>query len=190
MKRFCQAAAILSISLVLPALLINADPIDPVFSMEDPGEGTPITSTSFIFNANELGGGISPFMNESGVAWSRVDFTVQLALNSIISCGPSPFFTFCQISVQDLGNNQGQWKLSLIGPINGGVLNGQFFQINLNDFIEDGIQNPDPNGSGGWGSEARFGGVANSTPEPATLGLLACGIAAVALARMRKNQRS
>jgi len=185
-KRLSQVAAILALFLAVPAL-VKAAPIDPVFSMEDPPEGIPITSTGFTFSANGLGGGIFPFINQSGVAWNRVDFTVLLPLNSIVTCGPGPFFGFCQVSVANQGN-QDQWTLSLIGPLNGGVVDGQFFQINLNDFLEDGIQNPDPNGSGGWGQNNSFGAIANnSTPEPATLGLLACGIAAAGFAIISKR---
>ena len=61
----------------------------------------------------------------------------------------------------------------------GGILNGDFFTINLNDLI-GGTLPTDPNGNGGWGSNTSFNAQvtdylspSDESPEPATISLFA-----------------
>jgi hypothetical protein len=56
----------------------------------------------------------------------------------------------------------------------GGIPAGSSFTIDLNDLIE-GKPNTDPNGRGQWSYPDTFTAMANQTPEPGTLALLAAG---------------
>jgi len=184
-KTFFGACVVLA-----AALSLHADPVDPVWSLGDPDQGTPIFSTKFQFQDDDLGGGIFSFINESGVTWTSLDFLVTLPSLSTFACGPGPFFTFCQISPESIMGDTTKYDIAPVGPgSTGGIANGVFFTINLNDFISPGVQNPDPNGAGGWVPNNSFAGTANlnTTPEPSTLALYTTGAALLAWGWRRKR---
>ncbi len=175
------------------ALVVQADPIDPVFSVEDPTGGTPITTTTFTFSDNQSGGGIFNFVNESLQNWTKLDFSVDLPSNSTFACGPGPFFSFCQIAPTLQAGGTTLYDISLTGPTpaTGGLGNGVPFTINLNDFISPGTQNPDPNGSGGWLPDNTFNGRANDfSPEPSTWLLLVAGFGGIGCWGLLKRKRT
>ena len=183
------------VGLALSAALasVRADPIDPVFSVDDPTDGTPITTTNFTFVDNNNGGGIFTFVNESNVTWTKLDFAVTLPSNSTFACGSGPFFTFCQIAPTLQAGGTTLYDISLTGPsvARGGLGNGVSFTINLNDFIASGLQNPDPNGSGGWLPNNSFNGTANDfSPEPASWLLLLTGLGGIVSFGLLRKKRA
>jgi len=183
----------LAVLVMSAALAVRADPIDPIFSVDDPTQGTPITSTTFTFGADNSGGGIFNFVNESGVTWSKLDFTVTLPSDSTFACGSGPFFTFCEVAPTVMAGGTTLYDISLVGTSStrGGVGNGVFFTINLNDFVSSGTQSSDPNGSGGWLPGNTFNGTANDfAPEPASWFLLLIGGCAMAGTGMLRRKRT
>ena len=179
MKRYSQLAATAAL-LFTSAVLVKADPIDPVFHMDDPGTGLPITSLGFSFSSNESGGGFFQFMNESEADWFGLAVQVTQPTGSIISCSGGPFFSDCLISSIDQGNGQSLFTLNLSSRLKQtGILNGQYFTVNLNDLI-NGVQPIDPSGTGGWGPNTNFNAqvsdyLQSTTPEPVTWALLLAG---------------
>lgn len=163
----------------------HATPIDPVFSMGDPGTGTPV-GIVFTFGSNANGGGVLPFNNASGIHWNSLDVFVDLPANSSITCLPGPFFNSCQFSQTSLPGGNARFDIGVADLSGeGGIAPGEFFTINLNDLIR-GQQNPDPNGPGGWGPDSDFTAVANnSAPEPASWLLFASGLAFIGATRRR-----
>jgi hypothetical protein len=180
------------LSIVAAAFLVGtalqAAPVDPVFEMGDPSSGTPLVSNFFTFGTDEAGGGVLAFVNDSGVLWTSLNFFVTLPANSPITCLPGPFFSSCQFSiVNTLPGGLAVFDLGVSNPTSlGGIASGEFFTINLNDFV-NGQPNPDPNGAGGWGSDNDFSAVANlaSMPEPSTVALFLLGILLVGVAARR-----
>ena len=168
------------------AILLGAAPCllqaNPTIRIKgDPPNPTVIVSNNFTFGADNLGGGVLSFQNESGQDW--LDLTVNATLPDFtpITCGPGPFLT-CTISTTPMGSNF--LYTILFGPVtSGGITNGEIFSVNLND-------NGDAtNGSGSWGAGEDFGAKANvdATPEPAAGLLVAAGF--LGFAGWRRFQR-
>jgi len=180
--------SILGIVLAIAGVVsLRATPVDPVFSIPDPDEGTPIFSSSFTFQANSQGGGILSFINESGFTWDKLDFIVNLPSMSSFACAPEPFFSFCLIQPTEISGGRTTYDIALIGPgTRGGIGDKVPFSINLNDFISDGVQNPDPNGAGGWEPNNSFAGTANA-PEPSSIALLLAGAGLVTWGLRRRR---
>ena len=169
---------IFAILLATP-FLIEANPTIRIKG--DPPNPTIIVSNNFTFGANNLGGGVLSFQNESGQDW--LDLTVNATLPEFtpITCGPGPFLT-CTISTAAAGNSF--LYTILFGPVTGGgITNGELFSINLND------NGDDPNGAGSWGAGEDFGVKANltGTPEPSAVWLAIIGL--VGFAGWRGVQR-
>ena len=193
MKRCSQFAAIIAL-LFTSAVLVKADPIDPIFHMDDPGTGTPITSLGFSLSSNESGGGFLEFMNESGFDWFGLAVQVTQPTGTIISCSGGAFFSDCLISSIDQGGGLSLFTLNLTSRLKQtGIANGVYFTINLNDLV-DGVQPIDPKGAGGWGADADFNAQVTdylqSTPEPVTWALLLAGGFIVGSVRYARRQRS
>jgi hypothetical protein len=174
MKRCSQFAALFTL-LFTSAVLVKADPIDPVFTMSDPDAGTPVLGTSFSFSSNLTGGGFLSFINQSQVDWKGLAVQVVQPIGTIISCSGGPFFSNCFISSIPQTDQLSLFTLNLtLRTKEGGLPNGEFFTINLNDVLE-GTQPSDPNGNGGWGPDAEFTAQVTDSinpledsPEPAT----------------------
>lgn len=174
--------------LALGASLVRADPVDPVFSMGDPSTGTPVTSTSFVFGADALGGGVLSFVNDSGVLFQNLQITVTEASDARIALPNGLFFNTIQLSSTPLGNGLSTFTIGLFNSgrtSEGGIPNGQFFTINLNDFVNN-TQPSDPAGAGGWGPDKDFSATANvvpgapgTAPEPGSILLIASGLGLV-----------
>lgn len=156
-----------------PHILIKGDPPNP----------TVIVGDDFTFGADQFGGGVFTFQNESGSTWRDLLVSATLPAFTTITCGPGPFQT-CTIS-QTPGNGDVLYDI-LFGPAaTGGVVNGEIFSINLND---DG---DDPEGVGSWGPGNDFAAKANvptATPEPSVLMLMLVGGAGIALFGWRRRR--
>lgn len=194
MKRCSQFVAIAAL-LLTSTVLGKADPIDPIFHLDDPGTGLPINSLSFSFSSNQNGGGFLQFMNESGFDWFGLSVNVTQPTGTIISCSGGRVFSDCLISSIAQGNGSAIFTLNFSSRLKQtGILNGQYFNINLNDLV-NGIQPTDPNGAGGWGSNTSFSAqVTNSlqstVPEPVNWALLLAGGLAIGSIKYKKRQRS
>lgn len=142
---------------------------NPHILIKDP-PGTPVilTTDSFTFGADALGGGVLLFQNESGQSWRELDITATLPDFTTITCGPGPFIT-CTIAESPVSG--GFLYNILFGPAaGGGITQGQTFSVNLNDTGED------PNGTGSWGTGTDFDAKAsNVTPEPSAVTLILLG---------------
>jgi hypothetical protein len=156
-----------------------------VYSMGDPGTGTPVTS-SFFFFSDAAGGGVLSFMNESGLLWQNVLITVTELDNTAITILPGPFFNTNEFSSKSNNDGTSVYSIGLFntGQGLGGIANNEFFTINLND-LNGNTQNSDPNGAGGWGANIKFGADANAVPgapgtpivpEPASTFLVITGL--------------
>lgn len=161
-----------------------------VYSMGDPGVGTPVFSNNFFFGADALGGGVLSFMNESGNQWNTLNISVTEPSATAITLLPNPFFNASQFSSQSLGDGNSRFTIGLFNTGEGGsgISNDEFFTINLNDLIGNS-QNTDPVGAGGWGPGAEFSATANTapgtpspadvSPEPGSMLLVATGLGLV-----------
>lgn len=160
------------------------------------------TSTSFVFNADSVGGGIIEFTNLSGVDWKKLLFVVNTPL--FINCA-SDSFTFCGFNVVNgstellfsTSNKDGQgniipWLADTGTGNNGGITNKNVFSINLNGSTLEQLGTTTD--GGGWldpsGNPLQISTFANVTappqvPEPATMTLMALGIGAL-VSRRRK----
>jgi len=173
--------------LAMGTSLVRADPVDPVYSMGDPAAGLPVTSQSFAFGSDAAGGGVFAFVNNSGILWQNLSISVTEPNNIAITVLPGLFFNTNQYSSTDMGGGFSRFTIGLFntGIGSGGIANGMYFTIDLNDLIGND-QPVDPNGLGGWGPNANFSASANSvpgapgtaaaTPEPASMLLLATGL--------------
>ena len=141
---------------------------NPHILIKDP-PGTPVilTTDSFTFGADALGGGVLLFQNESGKSWRELEVTATLPEFTTITCGPGPFIT-CTIAESPVSN--GFLYDILFGPAaGGGITQGQIFSVNLNDEGED------PSGVGSWGAGTDFDAHASAVPEPAAIALMLVG---------------
>ena len=197
MRRLSQPAVAVAVLFAF-TLLVKADPIDPVFTMSDPDAGTPIFSTSFLFSSNESGGGFLSFINESQLDWKGLAVQVTQPTGTIISCSGGPFFPTCQISTIPQTGGLSLFTLNLtLRTKEGGLPNGEFFTINLNDLIGE-TQPTDPSGNGGWGANTSFtaqvtdftSASTDASPEPATFFLLALALILVFIVRRFSERRS
>lgn len=168
-------------ALSIAGMIAQADPIDPVMSMDDPPVGTPV-GLGFFFSSNANGGGFLQFNNASGVLWTTFDVFVTLQTGSPITCFSGPFFNSCTTTSSSQGGTISQFDihfsnvtLETLQPQQGtGIAPGDSFSLNLNDLV-DQVQPTDPNGIGGWGANNSFNASANGAPEPASWLLLASG---------------
>ncbi len=142
---------------------------NPHILIKDPS-GTPVilTSDNFTFGADNLGGGLLLFQNESGSNWQELEVSATLPDFTTITCGPGPFIT-CTIAESPVTN--GFLYNILFGPAaGGGVTQGQIFSVNLNDAGDD------PNGAGSWAPGTDFDAKATSvSPEPSAVSLMLVG---------------
>ncbi len=141
---------------------------NPHILIKDPS-GTPIilTSDSFTFGADALGGGVLLFQNESGKNWREMDVIATLPDSVPITCTPGPFVT-CTFAETPVTN--GFLYNILFGPAaGGGITQGQIFSVNLNDTGDN------PNGAGSWGAGTDFAATASAVPEPAAVTLIILG---------------
>ncbi len=112
--------------LAMGASLLRADGVDPVFSMGDPTAGTPVTSSSFVFGADALGGGVLAFVNDSGIFFQNLEITVTEPSNSAITLPHGLFFNTTQLSSTSLGNGLSSFTIGLFnsGPSSEGADSG------------------------------------------------------------------
>lgn len=169
MRRLGTAIACLAIFIAVP--FSRATSLDPRIVVGDPSTGTPVQSASFSFRADANGGGIFQFVNDSRQTWTTLDFFVTLPSSDTITCS-SPFYGFCGSTTTSSGDGQSQFDIGFEQPINGGILPGAAFSIDLND------QSYCPNAdNGGWGPFTQIDAIANfDIPEPSALRLAAAGL--------------
>jgi hypothetical protein len=154
-----------------PTIRIDRDPPDPII----------IISNNFTFGADDLGGGVLSFQNESGNNWFDMTVTATLPELTPITCGPGPFVT-CTISEAPVSS--GFLYTIMFGPTaTGGIPNGALFSVNLNNSGDD------PNGIGDWGPSTDFAAKTNTTPEPSAAMLVFAG-GALSLAVFRYRRRA
>ncbi len=163
---------------------VNAAPIDPEIGIDgDPTSPTPVTSSTFSFGADSLGGGKPQFINDAGFTFISLNFSVVLPQGSIIKCTPGPIFAACLISSIDIKNTDNAtfhigFAIGPGAPI--GILPGAPFRVLLNN-----SGSPD---AGGWGAGNDFNAVAGgAAPEPSSIGLLALAAGAGAIAFYRRR---
>ena len=163
---------------------VSAAPIDPEIGIDgDPTGPTPVTSNTFTFGADSLGGGKPQFVNDAGFTFVSLTFSVVLPQGSIIKCTPGPIFAACLISSLDIRNTDN--AIFHIGFETGpgaltGILPGAPFRVLLNN-----SGSPD---AGGWGAGNDFNAVAGgAAPEPSSFGLLGIAVGAGAIAFYRRR---
>lgn len=146
-----------------PSIIVNGDP---------PTMFTPEMSATFMFGADNGGGGDFGFTNDTGETWTRLDILVTLPAFEFITCGGASFGTCTVTTTTPAGTSPASYDI-IFGPNpRGGVLNGQNFTIDLND---NGNTNTDPTGTGSWPTDADFTALAN-VPEPAPIALAGLGL--------------
>lgn len=157
-----------------PSIIVNGDGPDP----------TSVTTNTFGFGADAMGGGDFVFTNDSGNDWTRLDITFTLPVLEAIFCSTNVYAT-CTQTTQSTPNGV-LYDLILSGQIisTDAITNGESFTINLNN---NGSTAPD--GAGNWPPGADFTAVAN-VPEPspallAGLGLLLFGAGRFLIRRFR-----
>ena len=187
-------------------LLISAIPLranattDPNIGVLDPPcfEGCPIPNftpvsgalgTSFTFNANANGGGITFFTVGGTAPFNTVDIET-LGVFSVF-CYSDVFF--CNTTI--LGGSVTDIFFQVEVPP--GIPPGNEFAVNLNDTTCDPFVFPDVcdnNGAGGWGVGEAFTAFPNVPlptkpliPEPSTGSLLALGVLGLLAAKNMKK---
>lgn len=156
-----------------PTIIINRDPPDI----------TVITNKTFTFGADDEGGGVFSFQNETGVTWLELDILVTLPPSvTAITCG-SPAFVVCTATPPSTG--MPQWDIQFGPNPKGGIPNGDLFSINLNN---DAVINTNPDGAGDWGADKTFSAIANEQlPEPASWLLMGAGMLGLAVYGYRRR---
>lgn len=146
-----------------PSIIVNGDP---------PLDFTIITTSSFPFGSDPLGGGNFGFTNDTGNVWTKMDVLVTLPIFEPITCGSVTYVTCTVTTTTPIGSGPVTFDI-IFGPNPAsGITNMQNFTMNLND---NGLTNTDPNGAGSWGPDTDFTAVANA-PEPASFALAALGL--------------
>jgi hypothetical protein len=164
----CLPFALLAVPCFAESIIINGDP---------PVNFTIVTSTSFNFGSDSSGGGDFGFTNETGQTWTTLDVIVTVASFEPITCGSVAFVTCTVIPLTPVNQSPVTFDI-MFGPNpSAGITNLENFTINLN---ENGNQNTDPNGAGGWTPGREFAAVANA-PEPGTLVLGVLGVLFLAI---------
>jgi len=204
-------------------LLISAIPLrantttDPNIGMDDPPcdielgcpvpNPTPISGalgTSFTFNADGSGGGISFFeVNPSGPGFSTLDIETPVgyvpdSVNCTITSSTSAFNN-CTVrnldGVTDIYFSNIVLLTALLTTTDPGLPAGDEFAINLNDITCNPFTSTscDTSGAGGWGVGEAFTAFPNVPlptspliPEPSTGSLLALGVLGL-LAQLRRS---
>jgi len=206
-------------------LLISAIPLrantttDPVIGMDDPPcfEGCPIPNfipvsgalgTSFTFNADGSGGGITFFrVDPSGPGFSTLDIETPVgyvpdSVNCTSSTAPTgtPPFNNCLVrnlnGVTDIYFSNIVLLTALLTTTDPGLPAGDEFAVNLNDITCNPFTSTscDTSGAGGWGVGEAFTAFPNVPepikpliPEPSTGSLLALGVLGLLAAKNKKK---
>ena len=186
-----KSGCLLALVCLYSAGVVRATAIDPrIIITPDGPSPTPVTSSTFGFQANESGGGFLFFMNQTGREWAAIDILATLPADSTFTCDAPKLYQQCgpvvQASVQAL-SLMGAFDIRFSAPAPG-ILPGQDFNINLND-VSFGT---DPSGGGGWGSNNAIQAVVTfgTIPEPASWLLFAGGAALVGLLRRYRGRFS
>lgn len=186
--------------LLVSAPLLHADGLtDPHTGIDDPPcntqTGCPVPGptsvsgalgTSFVFNANGSGGGISFFQTASGINTIDIETIDPFITSPDQVTSPDGEGCYSDVFV---------CTVTILGGVtdmyfqaDAAIPAGDEFSINLNDIICNPFASTacDPNGSGGWISGEAFFAFPNlptapttaliSTPEPSTVSLLALGM--------------
>jgi len=165
--------------LIAPATLQASRPT--IIINRDPPDITVITNKSFTFGADDSGGGVFSFQNETGVTWLQLDILVTLPTDvTAITCGSIAFVT-CTVTPPH--GSVSIWDITFGPNPNGGIPNGATFSINLNN---NAVVNEDPNGVGEWGKDKDFDAVANA-PEPFSWMLIGAGALALGAYSYRRR---
>lgn len=164
-----------------PALLQASRPT--IIINRDPPDITVITNKTFTFGADDAGGGVFSFQNETGVTWFELDILVTLPPSvTAITCGGGPFVVCTSTAPHD---SVSFWDITFGPNPRGGIPNGALFSINLNN---NGVSNMDPNGAGDWGHDKDFNAIVNEdVPEPASWLLMGGGILGLAIWGYRRR---
>lgn len=156
---------LLALAIAIAPFALRANPT--ILIKDPPPPATIISSDSFTFGADAMGGGVFSFTNESGTDWRQLDVTAILPISTQVTVGPGPFVTDT-VSISPVTG--GFFYDIRFGPTaTGGILNGATFQLNL-----DNQPSTDPSGPGDWGAGKDFSAAANA-PEPSPGMLLFAG---------------
>ena len=152
----------------------------------------PITGSTFLFDANSLGGGVFEFQNATGGTLTSLTIRADIPNPG---CFPTPAFALSAVSVTGITNTGISWAIStscqsspfdhFVLTILGMQMHDEtgVFTINLND--DPNSNNPE--GRGGWTGATFRNSVTSTVPEPATYGLIGAGLAGLAIARRRRS---
>jgi hypothetical protein len=143
-----------------PTIIVNGDP---------PGTFTNLTSESFGFGADPLGGGDYGFINSSGANWVQLDVFVSLPTPQAISCG-SDVFSTCTWALISSTGSVFTYDITFGPNPAGGVAQGGRFTIDLDN------EGTAANGGGLWGPGTDLDAVAN-IPEPSSAAFGTLGLA-------------
>jgi PEP-CTERM motif len=179
MRAFASALIVLTF-----AAVAQATPIDPHIVFGSAVASIPLTPVdAFSWQANTKGGGVFNFQNLTGNNWVGVDVFVTLPSDTVIACGPGPFFVTCEVTSKPSATpGMSVFDVGFDEPQDGGITNEAVFSVNMNDPIDD-HPNLDPNGKGGWGANTMLTAETTVTPEPASFLMLGGGIVLIGAVR-------